>query len=453
MENNMINERGRLVDEDSQAAQKAKQMGLIYKGFGRWADPRTGKVTHKSQNGQLVPLQRGDHPDPASTKQGDWWDKDAEPVTAEPGDWAKYKGNVAAAWRDKTGKAPNLNDPPELKQAYNDFAKSFNQESPYAQQQKKLDDKRKSAVAQALKKAPEQKDKITQLGKLLAGHDWYYDYSDDHSVWRKGSQSERELKDFIKSSGIDQDAAQTLWQSFAPPEFQFPGEKKAFDPGEPPPSGDTASRDGESEEDYYDRMAQQARGQDALEKGLDPEVGDEPPAPKKQSAADMKFDDKMRKTMKIQMFTQPGKTPAEFEQGLKDFLKSRTSGARKLNPDQKQIIAKLAKSEWERNKDKPEPVGLRGAPNPDPFDVKYGRAKDPYAGITKDPEYMGLIQQYADVDQKISDILGRFKDRQPGPEEQDRARKLLKQLDLQKKQLRQKISGYEQEFKDRKQGQ
>ena len=43
-----------LLDEDGEAAQQAKQMGLISKGWGRWADPRTGKVTHKTDGGRLV---------------------------------------------------------------------------------------------------------------------------------------------------------------------------------------------------------------------------------------------------------------------------------------------------------------------------------------------------------------------------------------------------------------
>ena len=39
------------IEEDSPAVQQAKQMGLVYKGFGRWADTRTNKVTHKSTDG------------------------------------------------------------------------------------------------------------------------------------------------------------------------------------------------------------------------------------------------------------------------------------------------------------------------------------------------------------------------------------------------------------------
>lgn len=44
-----------LYDAESPASQQAKQMGLIYKGFGRWADPQSGKVTHKSQGDRLIP--------------------------------------------------------------------------------------------------------------------------------------------------------------------------------------------------------------------------------------------------------------------------------------------------------------------------------------------------------------------------------------------------------------
>ena len=46
-----------LFEEDGEGAQQAKKMGLIYKGFGRWADPRTGKVTHKTDGGRLVAIE------------------------------------------------------------------------------------------------------------------------------------------------------------------------------------------------------------------------------------------------------------------------------------------------------------------------------------------------------------------------------------------------------------
>lgn len=28
----------------------------------------------------------------------------------------------------------------------------------------------------------------------LANHDWFYEYSDDHSVWRKGSSAQTQLR-------------------------------------------------------------------------------------------------------------------------------------------------------------------------------------------------------------------------------------------------------------------
>lgn len=49
----------RLLDiilEQSQAAQQADQMGLVNKGWGRWADPQTGVITHKTVRGVLTPV-------------------------------------------------------------------------------------------------------------------------------------------------------------------------------------------------------------------------------------------------------------------------------------------------------------------------------------------------------------------------------------------------------------
>ena len=41
--------------ENSNAQKKAVEMGLQYKGFGMWTDPRTGKITHKTEKGELIP--------------------------------------------------------------------------------------------------------------------------------------------------------------------------------------------------------------------------------------------------------------------------------------------------------------------------------------------------------------------------------------------------------------
>lgn len=42
-----------MLDEESEASKKAKQMGLDYMRFGRWG--KNGVVTHKSEKGRLVP--------------------------------------------------------------------------------------------------------------------------------------------------------------------------------------------------------------------------------------------------------------------------------------------------------------------------------------------------------------------------------------------------------------
>ena len=41
--------------EQSNAHKKAMELGLQYKGFGMWTDPRTGKITHKTEKGELQP--------------------------------------------------------------------------------------------------------------------------------------------------------------------------------------------------------------------------------------------------------------------------------------------------------------------------------------------------------------------------------------------------------------
>ena len=51
-----INESLDNLNEESDAAKKAKSLGLVSKGYGRWADPKTDKVVAKTEKGQLVPV-------------------------------------------------------------------------------------------------------------------------------------------------------------------------------------------------------------------------------------------------------------------------------------------------------------------------------------------------------------------------------------------------------------
>jgi hypothetical protein len=58
-----------LLKDDSQAVQQAKRMGLVYKRFGRWADPRTDKVTHYTKDGVLRKVGSGELEAPAMTRR------------------------------------------------------------------------------------------------------------------------------------------------------------------------------------------------------------------------------------------------------------------------------------------------------------------------------------------------------------------------------------------------
>jgi len=81
-----------LLDEDGEAAAQAKQMGLISKGWGRWADPRTGKVTHKTDGARLVAV------DPQQDKSGGEKEIGPKPAQSKLGQIAKnLKGKVGRA--------------------------------------------------------------------------------------------------------------------------------------------------------------------------------------------------------------------------------------------------------------------------------------------------------------------------------------------------------------------
>lgn len=49
-------------DVTGNAGEEAKRLGLKHLGWGRYADPHTGTVTHVSNNGKLVPIERADAP-------------------------------------------------------------------------------------------------------------------------------------------------------------------------------------------------------------------------------------------------------------------------------------------------------------------------------------------------------------------------------------------------------
>lgn len=52
--------------------------------------------------------------------------------------------------------------------------------------------------------------------QMLAQHDWFYDYSDDHSAWSAGRAQREKLRELRKQ--IDPDSK--IWDEIAPAEFK-----------------------------------------------------------------------------------------------------------------------------------------------------------------------------------------------------------------------------------------
>jgi hypothetical protein len=61
---------------------------------------------------------------------------------------------------------------------------------------------------------------IEQLETALKKHDWYYSYSDDSRVYRRGVDEQNEIRRLLRA--VPRDQAKAFWQKFAPPEFTFP---------------------------------------------------------------------------------------------------------------------------------------------------------------------------------------------------------------------------------------
>ncbi len=59
---------------------------------------------------------------------------------------------------------------------------------------------------------------IALYEKCLASHDWFYDFSCDYSVYRKGRAEKEQLQRMQKLY----DADFTLWNYYAPQEFKKP---------------------------------------------------------------------------------------------------------------------------------------------------------------------------------------------------------------------------------------
>lgn len=47
---------------------------------------------------------------------------------------------------------------------------------------------------------------------LLRSHDWFYDYTDDHNVWKRG----REQRNRLEGMAMRLDPNRTIWKQYAP---------------------------------------------------------------------------------------------------------------------------------------------------------------------------------------------------------------------------------------------
>jgi uncharacterized protein with LGFP repeats len=79
-----------LNEKPSPAAQQAKAKGLKSKGFGNWADS-SGKVTHQTKGGQLVPTKEPKEPKVKAKKKKDKKVKSKKVGVKPPSDDVKKK--------------------------------------------------------------------------------------------------------------------------------------------------------------------------------------------------------------------------------------------------------------------------------------------------------------------------------------------------------------------------
>ena len=44
---------------------------------------------------------------------------------------------------------------------------------------------------------------LNRLDQMLKDHDWYFSYSDDFRVWKKGEEEHKKIMDMVKKLGKD----------------------------------------------------------------------------------------------------------------------------------------------------------------------------------------------------------------------------------------------------------
>ena len=58
----------------------------------------------------------------------------------------------------------------------------------------------------------EHSDNMRELNDLLRKHDWFYSFSDDHSVWVRGETERKAIQEKVESIGVDAEALAKAYQ-------------------------------------------------------------------------------------------------------------------------------------------------------------------------------------------------------------------------------------------------
>lgn len=65
---------------------------------------------------------------------------------------------------------------------------------------------------------------VNELETLLVSHDWYYDYSDDIRVFKKGIEQKKRIKELMVKTvdaGMDWKASVDLYNKYAPENYKL----------------------------------------------------------------------------------------------------------------------------------------------------------------------------------------------------------------------------------------
>ena len=206
-----------LLEDDSQAAQQAKRMGLVYKRFGRWADPRTDKVTHYTKDGMLRKVAGGELEAPAMVQR-------RRPLRKRP----------------SRGREPTKTPTPDKKQSVVPIEQKKTKEDPSFEELSKAAEEHSYTVIskdriESIRSVPSSKQPESEWkpnGFWFGVRDSWIDWMEEEAPHWKGDnlysldideskclviETNEQFLEFSKSIGND--------LSTPHPEFQFPGVK------------------------------------------------------------------------------------------------------------------------------------------------------------------------------------------------------------------------------------